>query len=385
MLDRLSSSPNSYSPFFIASEIYRTTNHGRHHPLAIPRVSLTMDICRELGWLHPGNFIDSPCATVRDLARFHDPGYIDAVAAAERTGDAPENIRRRHQIGTNGNPIFDGMYSRSATACGGGMLGAQILMNNETDRVYAPGGGQHHARSDLASGFCFFNEPVLSILTMLECGAGRVFYLDLDAHHGDGVQDAFAYDEQVFTLSIHEEGRWPMARDGSGSGSASDRAGGAARNLPVPAGFNDQELEYLTESVILPLIAEFIPDAVYVQCGADSLADDPQSKLLLSNIAIWQTVAAVASVAPKILVAGGGGYNPYAVGRCWSGIWATLRNHPIPEELPEAAQACLRAVVWQHRLGRNVPDYGVNTLADRTNVTSVRKSITQLARRTLEH
>ena len=68
-----------------------------------------MDICRELGWLHPGNFIDSPCATVRDLARFHDPGYIDAVAAAERTGDAPENIRRRHQIGTNGNPIFDGM------------------------------------------------------------------------------------------------------------------------------------------------------------------------------------------------------------------------------------------------------------------------------------
>ena len=257
-------------------------------------------------------------------------------------------------------------------------------MNNETDRIYAPGGGQHHARSDLASGFCFFNEPVLSILTMLEYGAKRVFYLDLDAHHGDGVQDAFAYDKRVFTLSIHEEGRWPMARDGIGSGSVSDRAGGVARNLPVPAGFNDQELEYLTTAVILPLIAEFTPDAVYVQCGADSLADDPQSKLLLSNVAIWQTVAAVALAAPKLLVAGGGGYNPYAVGRCWSGVWATLHNISIPEELPDEAQACLRAVVWQHRLGRNVPEHWVKTLADPTNVASVRKAITQLARRARE-
>ena len=207
-----------------------------------------------------------------------------------------------------------------------------------------------------------------------------MFYLDLDAHHGDGVQDAFAYDERVFTLSIHEEGRWPMARDGIGSGSVSDRAGGVARNLPVPAGFNDQELEYLTTAVILPLIAQFTPDAVYVQCGADSLADDPQSKLLLSNVAIWQTVIAVALAAPKLLVAGGGGYNPYAVGRCWSGIWATLHDISIPEELPDEAQSCLRAVDWQHRLGQNVPEHWVKTLADPTNVASVRKAVKQLAR-----
>ena len=97
---------------------------------------------------------------------------------------------------------------------------------------------------------------------MLEYGARRVFYLDLDAHHGDGVQDAFAYDDRVFTLSIHEDRRWPMARDGSGN--VLDRAGGKARNIPVPPGFNDTELDFLTTTVVLPLISDFFPDVVYV-------------------------------------------------------------------------------------------------------------------------
>ena len=142
------------------------------------------------------------------------------------------------------------------------MFGARLLMEDKSCRVYLPGGGQHHAQPNRASGFCFFNEPALTVHTMLEYGARRVFYLDLDAHHGDGVQDAFAYDDRVFTLSIHEDRRWPMARDGSSAGNVLDRAGGKARNIPVPPGFNDTELDFLTTTVVLPLISDFVPDVI---------------------------------------------------------------------------------------------------------------------------
>ena len=339
-----------------------------------------MDLCRALGWLDDTNFVESPRATPADLGCFHDPAYINAVATAEREGDALEEVRRRHHIGANGNPIFDGMYRRPATACGGGMLAARLLMAGEADVIYAPGGGQHHARPDQASGFCFFNEPVLSILTMLEHGAERVFYLDFDAHYGDGVQDAFADDARVMTLSIHEAGRWPMARDGQGSGAATDRAGGMARNLPVLPGFNDRELEHLMEAVVLPLMAEFAADAIYVQGGADALADDPQSKLELSNHGLWHAIAAVTANAPRLLVAGGGGYNPYAVGRCWSGVWAALNGKTVPDVLPTEAEACLRGVVWHHRLGRNAPEHWFTTLGDVPGSDPVREEIRLLAR-----
>ena len=254
---------------FIASEVYRSTTYGSRHPLAIPRVALAMDLCRALGWLDGGTYIESPRATPADLAQFHDPAYVAAVAAAEAAGAVSEEVALRHHLGTRGNPIFDGMYRRPATACGGGMLAARLLMANECKVVYAPGGGQHHARPDRASGFCFFNEPVLTMLALLDHGAERVFYHDLDAHHGDGVQDAFADDARVLTVSIHEAGRWPMQRgDGaSGTGSPGDRAGGGARNLAVPAGFNDAELDYLMAAAVLPLLDAFAPDAVYVQGG----------------------------------------------------------------------------------------------------------------------
>jgi acetoin utilization protein AcuC len=385
MVDRLSHP----APLFIASEVYRATNHGRRHPLAIPRVSLAMDLCRTLGWLDDNNFIDSPCATPTDLQRFHHPNYIAAVAAAERNGRVPVGIAERYHLGVNGNPIFDGMYRRPATACGGGLLAARLLMTDQARVIYAPGGGQHHGRPDRASGFCFFNEPVLSILAMLEHGAERVFYLDLDAHHGDGVQDAFADDGRVLTLSIHEAGRWPMARENDGArksddmGAVTDRAGGWARNLPVPAGFNDDELEYLMEAVVLPLMVDFGADAVYVQAGADALADDPQSKLTLTNLGLWRAVAAVRNIAPRLLVAGGGGYNPYAVGRCWAGVWATLCSEHVPSRLSGAAEACLREIVWHHRLGRNPADHWFTTLADQPNVGRVRDDIKDLARQIL--
>lgn len=207
-------------PLLIASDIYRKSRYGTAHPLSIPRVSTVVDLCRSLGWLPAAQYVDSPVATIGQLARFHDPAYIAALKQAEDEQDAPPDIKARYNIGISNNPIYAEMFRRPATACGGSILAAELVKNGGT--VYHPPGGTHHGRADRASGFCYFNDPVLGLLRLLDLGVAPVLYVDLDAHHGDGVQDAFHGDDRVFTISIHEENRWPR------TGPADDRAGGAA-------------------------------------------------------------------------------------------------------------------------------------------------------------
>jgi len=359
-----STAGRSLGPRFIGSEIYRRSSYGPLHPLAIPRVSSTTDLARALGWLPDSAYIDSPRATPAELARFHDPAYVAAVMAAEERQQVTESEAARYHLGRNGNPVFAEMFRRPATACGAAILAGRLL--RQPGIVYSPAGGTHHGRRDRASGFCYFNDPVLAILSLLDNGCARVFYLDVDAHHGDGVQDAFSGEPRVFTLSLHEDGRWPMTGPSAagGPGSAADRGGGRARNLPVPRGFNDSELDYLLEAAILPLVTEFAPEALVVQCGADALEEDPLSRLSLSNGALWRTVAAMRGLAPRLLVLRGGGYNPWSVARCWTGVWAVLNGYDIPERLPPPAEAVLRGLAWRHRRGRNPAAHWFTTLAD---------------------
>lgn len=361
-------------PRFIGSEVYRGSSYGRKHPLSIPRVPTCIDLCRALGWLPGDSYLDSPRATPAQLARFHDPAYIAAVQSAEARQDAAPPLRARYGLGANGNPIFPEVFRRPATACGGSLLGAELLLTG-TRVVYNPAGGTHHGRPAQASGFCYFNDPVLAILRLLDGGLARVLYLDLDAHHGDGVQDAFHDDSRVLTVSVHESGRWPMASEGTGPGSAADRAGGQARNIPVPAGFNDSELAYVLEAALLPLAEAFAPEAVVLQGGCDALAEDPMSRLALSNGGLWAAVAAIRRAAPRLLCLGGGGYNPWAVGRCWAGIWAMLSDRALPDVLPAAAATVLRSLTWRHSRGRNPPATWWTTLVDPPRPGPVRPEV----------
>ncbi|MBV8650947.1 MAG: acetoin utilization protein AcuC, partial [Alphaproteobacteria bacterium] len=189
-------------PLFIGSDIYRTSSYGRQHPLAIPRVSTVIDLTRALGWLAPERYLDSPRATPEQLTRFHDTDYIAALRQAEAEQHIAPEVSKRFNIGCNGNPLFREMFSRPATACGGSLLAAGILLESgEGAIVYNPGGGTHHGRRDRASGFCYLNDPVLAMLRLLDGGVRRIWYVDLDAHHCDGVQDAFAADPRVVMLS----------------------------------------------------------------------------------------------------------------------------------------------------------------------------------------
>lgn len=375
-----STEPSVNRPKFIGSEIYRRSSYGLRHPLAIPRVSTCIDLCRALDWLPEADYIDSPRATPEQLHRFHDPGYVAALIEAERSGRATAEAKARFNIGRNGNPVFPEIFSRPATASGGSILAAGLLLDEAAgvSVVYSPAGGTHHGRPDRASGFCYLNDPALGMLAMLDGGISRIFYLDVDAHHGDGVQDAFAEDDRVLTVSVHEAGRWPQRADRP-EGGIQDRAGGSARNLPVPSGFNDSEMEFLLENAILPLAQGFDPEVVVLQCGADGLAEDPMSKLSLSNTALWRVVAALRDLAPRLLVLGGGGYNPWSVGRCWAGVWATLAGHAIPERLPAAGEAVLRELVWRHSQGRNPPAHWFTSLADPPRHGPLRPEVRALA------
>ncbi|MBR0659239.1 acetoin utilization protein AcuC [Neoroseomonas oryzicola] len=344
------------TPILIGSEIYRRSTYGPKHPLAIPRVSTTLDLIRALGWVDPARYHDSPMATPDALSRFHHPDYLAALMRAEAEQGVSPADRERFRIGADGNPVYREVFRRPATSAGGTMLAARLTARGGIAHV--PGGGTHHGRADRASGFCYLNDPVLGLMEWLGLGLTNILYLDIDAHHGDGVQDAFHDDPRVFTLSVHEEGRWPF------TGAEEDRAGGHARNIPVPAGFNDSEMAWVLHEAILPIVRHLRPQAIMVQCGADALEEDPLARLSLSNNSHRAVVAAVMGLAPRLIVLGGGGYNPWTVARCWAGVWGTLNGHTMPERLNAEAENVLRALTFHRAAGRNPPEHWFTTLVD---------------------
>ena len=316
----------------------------------------TLDLLRALNWVDPARYLDSPRATVAQLTRFHTPDYVAALQRAEATQTVAPEDRERHHIGAHGNPVYREIFRRPATGVGAAILAARLTLGGGV--VHVPGAGTHHALRDRASGFCYFNDPVLGLLEWLDGGLTNILYLDLDAHHGDGVELAFADDPRVFTLSIHEAGRWPH------TGALGDRAGGHARNIPVPPGYDDTEAAHVLHHAVLPIIRHLRPQAIMLQCGADSLEEDPLARLSLSNLAYLDVVRAVMPETPRLIVTGGGGYNPWAVARLWSAIWATLDGRDIPPRLPPAAEAILRGITWERAAGRNPPEHWFTTLLD---------------------
>src|SRR4051794_16906080 len=221
------------APLFIGSDIYRSSSYGAKHPLAIPRVSTVIDLVRALGWLDAAAYVESPLATPAELARFHSSDYVAALQRAEAEQHIAPETARRFNIGCNGNPLFPEIFSRPATSCGGSLKAAELLLAaRECGIVYNPAGGTHHGHRNRAAGFCYLNDPVLAMLRLLDGGVARIFYVDLDAHHCDGVADAFVDDSRVVMLSVHEAARWPF------TGAAEERGCGNLFNLPVPAGLN---------------------------------------------------------------------------------------------------------------------------------------------------
>ncbi len=344
-------------PVFIGSEIYRGSSYGAWHPLHIPRVSTVMDLSRALGWLPADRYRTSPRAKPAALTGFHTPDYIAALQDAEARQSVDETARTRHGLGTTANPVFTEMFRRPATGAGGVMLAADLVRDGGV--VHVPGGGTHHAMADRANGFCYLNDPVLCLLALRHLGLSRIAYVDIDAHHCDGVQEALGAAEDMLLISVHEEKRWPF------TGALEDDGGGRALNLPVPRGLNDTEMALIRERLILTALDRFAPQAIVLQCGADALEEDPLSRLALSNNAHVAIVGALAAMTPRLIVLGGGGYNPWSVGRLWTRIWGALNGWHAPGLLPAPAQQLLGGLRWNRRgPGRSPAQAWRQTLED---------------------
>lgn len=355
-------------PLFIGSDIYRGSSYGSRHPLRVPRVSTVMDLSRALGWLPAERFRTSPRAKPDALHLWHEAPYIAALQAAETLGEATPEMRERFHLGTLSNPVFPEVYRRPATGAGGVMLAAELLAATP-GVIHVPGGGTHHGLPGRANGFCYLNDVVLGIKVLQRAGFGRIAYVDLDAHHSDGVELAFSADPGVRMISVHEEGRWPF------TGLLGDTGRGSAFNLPVPKGYNDSEARVVLDRLILPRVQEFRPEVLVLQCGADSLLEDPLSRLALSNRAYLEAVRALLPIAPRVLVLGGGGYNPWSVGRLWTAIWGLISGRELPDDLPEAGQEVLAGLGWN---GGGRPDPAPDlrrTLLDAPREGPVRQDI----------
>jgi acetoin utilization protein AcuC len=317
---------------YIGSEIYRRSAFGHNHPLSYARQESVLDMCRVLGWLDESNFIISPTADMSILTRYHDENYVAALKSADIRGSVDINVRKQYNFGTMENPLFKGVFTRASTTVGGSIEAAKQALTGKI--AFHPSGGTHHGMKDRAHGFCYFNDPVYAVLTLLDAGLERVLYVDIDAHHGDGVEEAFLDDVRVTTLSVHEENRWPY------SGTLEEN-GKSRINLPVPQGLNDSEFLYIFNNLIRPVCNTIKPQAIVITCGADAIDADPLSKMSLSNQALWQVVMQLKTQTEHLIVLGGGGYNPWTTVRAWVGLWGLLSGNILPKTLPNEAQAIL--------------------------------------------
>ncbi|MGH2346656.1 MAG: acetoin utilization protein AcuC [Chloroflexota bacterium] len=339
--------PDSVALIF--GDEYRRTPYtfGPSHPLQPIRVELAVELIRACGLLEaPGVYTLPPRpATGAELAAVHDAAYIETVKALSPTGRHPagwEGRAARHGFGPGDNPAFPHMHEASALVAGGSVVGMEEVMEGRARHAFVPAGGLHHAHQGRAAGFCVYNDPAVAIQAARDRFGARVLYIDVDAHHGDGVQEAFYSDPNVLTISMHESGLYLFPGTGFIEELGEGDAYGTSVNVPLEPYLTDGPFLRVVEEVVLPLARAFRPDLVVTQCGCDSHWLDPITHLATST-AIWPVLGrqfhdlAHELCEGRWLATGGGGYDLYSVvPRAWTMVFAEMADQTLPRDLPPA-------------------------------------------------
>ena len=307
---------------------------GPGHPMAPLRLDLTARLAGELGLLSaPGvRVVGSRVAPDELLLTAHDPAY---VAAVRRVSADPRRVDLAHGLGTDDDPVFAGMHETSARFAAATTDCAEAVWSGEAEHAVNVSGGMHHAMPDRAAGFCIYNDLVVAIRHLLARGAQRVVYVDLDVHHGDGVEVAFWDDPRVMTISLHESGRTLFPGTGWPEGSAV--------NVALPAGTADAGWLRALHAVAHPLVRSFRPDVIVTQHGADAHAQDPLANLSVSVDAQRAAARSLHDLAHEVcggrwVATGGGGYDVVdVVPRVWSHLLGIAAHAPVPPATPVPA------------------------------------------------
>jgi acetoin utilization protein AcuC len=322
---------------------YVAYDFGPQHPLKPIRVLLTVELARACGLFDLPNVevIPPRPATRAELETCHTPDYIDAVARISKEVRGPFD-NYGWGIGTGDNPAFADMHDASALVCGGGIVAAERVVRGDGDHSWYPAGGLHHAMPDRASGFCIYDDPAVSIRWMLDNGVSKVAYVDVDVHHGDGVQTIFYDDPRVLTISLHESGHFLFPGTGFVDEVGRGDAEGTSVNVSLPPYTHDDVYRQVFERVVPPLVEAFEPEVLFTQLGCDTHATDPLAHFALTT----RTYAWLAEMfhdlshrvcGGKWVATGGGGYQIYAVvPRAWTIYFADLAEGELPDTVPDA-------------------------------------------------
>ncbi|HET7677993.1 MAG TPA: acetoin utilization protein AcuC [Candidatus Limnocylindrales bacterium] len=333
-------------PLVIYSERSLDYDFGPLHPLTPRRFPTAVDLLHAVG---ATRFLPPEPATDEQLLRLHAPEY---VAAVRRFSDDPE-LPSEMGIGPGDCPAFPGMHAASARVAGGSIAAVEAILVGEVEHAFHPGGGLHHAMRARASGFCIYDDPALAIARARDAGH-RVLYVDLDVHHGDGVQALFWDDPQVLTFSIHETGQTLFP----GTGFVEERGGrgaeGTAVNVPLLPYSGDASWWPAVESMVPALAEAFGPTFLVTQHGCDSHTLDPLAHLRLTTAVYARATRMLDEVAHRFcdsrwLATGGGGYDVYrVVPRSWSLVWLAQAHREVPGETP---------VAWRERWAEEAERY----------------------------
>jgi acetoin utilization protein AcuC len=319
---------------------------GPEHPLAPVRVKLTIELAQALGVLaRPGVVVEAArAATDAELELVHDPGYISVVraaGAASPDGGRPDAATLlRHGLGTPDDPVFIGMHEASALVAGATLGAARALWSGSVQHAASVAGGLHHAMRGNASGFCIYNDPAIAISWLLGQGAERIAYVDIDVHHGDGVQAAFWDDPRVLTISVHEHPATLFPGTGRAAETGGPAAEGGAVNVALPAGTRDAGWLRALHAVVPPLLTAFRPEILVTQHGCDTHWSDPLADLEITIDAQRAAHALLHSLAHETaggrwLLTGGGGYQlVQVVPRTWTHLLAEASGEPIDPATP---------------------------------------------------
>jgi acetoin utilization protein AcuC len=318
---------------FVYTDKYFSYDYGVSHPLRIERLQLTYDLSNayNLFKLPPADLVETRPASESEILRFHTPDYVDVLKEASRRQISQELACG---LGPGDNPVFPGLWEWSQLHTGASLQCAQLVSEGKARIAFNIAGGLHHAHASQASGFCYVNDPVLAIYHFVD-QAKRVMYLDIDAHHGDGVQWAFYENPQVLTVSFHQDGRSLFPGTGGIDEIGRGKGKGYAVNVPMLPGTDDYLFGKGFDLLVPRLMEAFRPDVVVSQLGVDTFLDDPLANLEFSTHGFSRVIAYLTEQAPAWVALGGGGYNPLNVARAWTLAWAIMNGVDLADDFPK--------------------------------------------------
>ncbi|MBA0799025.1 hypothetical protein Gohar_009561 [Gossypium harknessii] len=307
--------------------------YGQGHPMKPHRIRMTHALLAHYGLLQHMQVHKPVPARDRDLCRFHADDYVNFLhnVTPETQQDQLRQLKR-FNVGED-CPVFDGLFSFCQTYAGGSIGGAVKLNHGFCDIAINWAGGLHHAKKCEASGFCYVNDIVLAILELLKQHQ-RVLYVDIDIHHGDGVEEAFYTTDRVMTVSFHKFGDYfPGTGDIRDTGYSKGKY--YSLNVPLDDGIDDESYHYLFKPIISKVMEVFRPGAVVLQCGADSLSGDRLGCFNLSIKGHAECVKFMRSFNVPLLLLGGGGYTIRNVARCWCYETGVALGVEVDDKMPQ--------------------------------------------------